>query len=260
MVNNALNSFDLTPPKTELSTTSIISADVDSHSYRFTPEIIGFPSSPPKICSSCNKDGHLFTECTQNQTLVLDALPELTDEWRILLNGVCLHIMDENSQTREEEAIRDKLLKEIRSIVAQKYSNAKLSLFGSSNNGFAMKKSDLDICMTLDEDPSKVNFKRVIRNLGALFRQERERFVNIEERVSAKVPIVKFLHRHTMIEGDISLYNTLALHNTELLRSYVQIDSRTKTLGYVVKHFAKICNIGDASCGTLSSYAYIIMM
>jgi terminal uridylyltransferase len=106
-----------------------------------------------------------------------------------------------------------------------------------------------------------LNFKRIIRNLGALFRQDKnKRFDSIEERVSAKVPIVKFRHCETNIEGDISLYNTLALHNTDLLRSYVQIDPRTKTLGYVVKHFAKICNIGDASCGTLSSYAYIIMM
>jgi terminal uridylyltransferase len=63
-----------------------------------------------------------------------------------------------------------------------------------------------------------------------------------------------------MIEGDISLYNTLALQNTDLLRTYAQIDERTKTLGYVVKHFAKVCRIGDASCGSLSSYAYIVMM
>ena len=82
----------------------------------------------------------------------------------------------------------------------------------------------------------------------------------IEERVSAKVPIVKFRHRKTMIEGDISLYNTLALQNTDLLRTYAEIDSRTKVLGHTVKYFAKICRIGDASCGSLSSYAYIVMM
>jgi terminal uridylyltransferase len=82
----------------------------------------------------------------------------------------------------------------------------------------------------------------------------------IEERVSAKVPIVKFRHRKTMIEGDISLYNTLALQNTDLLRTYAEIDGRTKVLGHTVKYFAKICRIGDASCGSLSSYAYIVMM
>ena len=105
----------------------------------------------------------------------------------------------------------------------------------------------------------EINYKRIIRNLGALFRRESD-FDQIEERVSAKVPIVKFRHRKSMIEGDISLYNTLALQNTDLLRTYAQIDERTKTLGYVVKHFSKVCRIGDASCGSLSSYAYIVMM
>lgn len=82
----------------------------------------------------------------------------------------------------------------------------------------------------------------------------------VEERINAKVPIVKFRHKKTDIEGDISLYNTLALQNTDLLRSYAEIDERTKVLGHVVKYFAKICRIGDASCGSLSSYAYIIMV
>ncbi len=109
---------------------------------------------PPKICSNCNKDGHLFTECSQNQTLELDPLPEITVEWKQVLNGICVYIMEDNSQTKEEELIRNNLLKEIKDIVSVRYPKAKLSLFGSSNNGFAMKKSDLDICMTLDEDPN----------------------------------------------------------------------------------------------------------
>lgn len=92
-----------------------------------------------------------------------------------------------------------------------------------------------------------------------MFRADHE-FDSIEERTSAKVPIVKFRHKKTNVEGDISLYNTLALQNTELIRAYATIDERTKTLGHVVKHFAKICNIGDASCGSLSSYAYIVMV
>ena len=36
--------------------------------------------------------------------------------------------------------------------------------------------------------------------------------------------------------------------------------TRVKILGYLVKHFAKLCDIGDASRGSLSSYAYILML
>jgi terminal uridylyltransferase len=99
----------------------------------------------------------------------------------------------------------------------------------------------------------------VIQTIGALFRREPE-FDRVLEITSAKVPIVKVRHKKSSIEGDISLYNTLALQNTELLKSYAQIDERVKILGLVVKYFAKTCQIGDASCGSLSSYAYIILM
>jgi DNA polymerase sigma len=85
----------------------------------------------------------------------LEELPELTPKWVDVLNNLCNHVMSENSQTREEEKVRNDLLQTIRSIVSQKYPKAKLHLFGSSNNGFAMKKSDLDICMTLDDDLNK---------------------------------------------------------------------------------------------------------
>uniref|UniRef100_A0A3P8TBR5 CCHC-type domain-containing protein n=1 Tax=Amphiprion percula TaxID=161767 RepID=A0A3P8TBR5_AMPPE len=67
---------------------------------------------------------------------------------------------------------------------------------------------------------------------------------NILPITTAKVPIVKFYHIRTGLEGDISLYNTLALHNTHLLASYAAIDRRVKILCYVMKVFAKhICKI-----------------
>uniref|UniRef100_A0A674H0D7 Terminal uridylyl transferase 7 n=1 Tax=Taeniopygia guttata TaxID=59729 RepID=A0A674H0D7_TAEGU len=51
-----------------------------------------------------------------------------------------------------------------------------------------------------------------------------------------------------------------ALHNTRLLSSYAAIDPRVKYLCYTMKVFTKICDIGDASRGSLSSYAYTLMV
>lgn len=45
---------------------------------------------------------------------------------------------------------------------------------------------------------------------------------------TAKVPIVKFSIRRAFLEGDLSLYNTLALQNTKLLYTYAKIDHRVK--------------------------------
>uniref|UniRef100_A0A8P0PD93 Terminal uridylyl transferase 4 n=2 Tax=Canis lupus familiaris TaxID=9615 RepID=A0A8P0PD93_CANLF len=54
--------------------------------------------------------------------------------------------------------------------------------------------------------------------------------------------------------------NAEAQHNTRMLATYAAIDPRVQYLGYTMKVFAKRCDIGDASRGSLSSYAYILMV
>lgn len=51
-----------------------------------------------------------------------------------------------------------------------------------------------------------------------------------------------------------------AQRNTTLLSLYAAIDKRCKLLVYVMKAMAKQCGIGDASQGSLSSYAYTLMV
>ena len=57
---------------------------------------------------------------------------------------------------------------------------------------------------------------------------------------SAKVPIVKFTMKDYNLEGDISLYNCLALKNSTMLKDISEIDDRVRILGYCIKVFAKV--------------------
>uniref|UniRef100_F7GZQ7 Terminal uridylyl transferase 7 n=1 Tax=Callithrix jacchus TaxID=9483 RepID=F7GZQ7_CALJA len=108
------------------------------------------------------------------------------------------------------------------------------------------KGKGLDCVRTIEE------LARVLRKHSGLR--------NILPITTAKVPIVKFFHLRSGLEVDISLYNTLALHNTRLLSAYSAIDPRVKYLCYTMKVFTKMCDIGDASRGSLSSYAYTLMV
>ncbi|KAM6152800.1 terminal uridylyltransferase 7 isoform 2-T2 [Erethizon dorsatum] len=108
------------------------------------------------------------------------------------------------------------------------------------------KGKGLDCVRTIEE------LARVLRKHSGLR--------NILPITTAKVPIVKFFHLRSGLEVDISLYNTLALHNTRLLSAYSAIDLRVKYLCYTMKVFTKMCDIGDASRGSLSSYAYTLMV
>ena len=78
----------------------------------------------------------------------------------------------------------------------------------------------------------------VITNLAKILKQHKD-CRDVLAITTAKVPIVKFHLRSCCREGDISLYNTLALENTKMLAAYCQLDERVSILGYTVKVFAK---------------------
>ena len=101
----------------------------------------------------------------------------------------------------------------------------------------------------------------------------------------AKVPIVKIWDPQLELACDMNVNNTLALENTRMIKTYVQIDGRVRALAMIVKHWTRRRILNDAgklsfnnyfvsyhySCprlikiptalgGTLSSYTWICMI
>uniref|UniRef100_A0A8B9NMJ1 Terminal uridylyl transferase 7 n=1 Tax=Accipiter nisus TaxID=211598 RepID=A0A8B9NMJ1_9AVES len=95
--------------------------------------------------------------------------------------------------------------------------------------------------MTMDglETAEGLDCIRIIEDLAKVLKKE-SGLRNVLPITTAKVPIVKFFHVRSGLEVDISLYNTLALHNTRLLSAYAAIDPRVKYLCYTMKVFTKI--------------------
>ena len=96
--------------------------------------------------------------------------------------------------------------------------NFKLTLFGSSSNGFAFRLSELDISLTFRDVPTSANLDCI-----SLIEQLSERIKrmaglrNVVAITPAKVPVVKLFHHQCQIEADIYLYNVLAREKTRLL-------------------------------------------
>uniref|UniRef100_A0A8C2Q7S4 Terminal uridylyl transferase 4 n=1 Tax=Cyprinus carpio TaxID=7962 RepID=A0A8C2Q7S4_CYPCA len=220
-------------------------APEDMH-YVFDRMIFTGGKPPTVVCSICKRDGHLKDECPEDfKKVELKPLPPMTIHFREILDGLCMLCYRELSPSLIEQQKREQILGSLERFIRKEYNGAQLCLFGSSKNGFGFRDSDLDICMTL-EGHDNAEVKSCLRNILPI--------------TTAKVPIVKFEHRQSGLEGDISLYNTLAQHNTRMLATYAAIDPRVQFLGYTMKVFAKRCDIGDASRGSLSSYAYILMV
>uniref|UniRef100_A0A087XAY0 RNA uridylyltransferase n=1 Tax=Poecilia formosa TaxID=48698 RepID=A0A087XAY0_POEFO len=218
---------------------------------------------PTVVCSICKRDGHLKDECPEDfKKIELKPLPPMNERFRNILDGLCRFCFYKLSPSHIEQQNREQILAGLERFIRKEYNDkAQLCLFGSSKNGFGFRDSDLDICMTLEghETAEKLNCKEIIEGLAKVLKKHAG-LRNILPITTAKVPIVKFEHRQSGLEGDISLYNTLAQHNTRMLATYAALDPRVQFLGYTIKVFAKRCDIGDASRGSLSSYAYILMV
>lgn len=133
---------------------------------------------------------------------------------------------------------------------------AKLNLFGSSANGFCLKNSDLDICMTIDKRAGTK--KKIVNRIARVLREHKMKDVTALSHAS--VPIVKFEDPLSKFSCDICINNILALHNTHMIAQYSRVDSRLLQLGYFVKHWAKCRKLDEPYTGTLSSYAWILLV
>lgn len=63
---------------------------------------------------------------------------------------------------------------------------------------------------------------------------------------SAKVPIVKVWDPELELACDMNVNNTLALENTRMIKTYVQIDERVRPLTMIIKHWTKRRILNDA--------------
>ena len=159
-----------------------------------------------------------------------------------------------NTTHKGELKRREGLFNHLEKSIASKFKNSKLSVFGSAESGLSIKGGDYDLCLQIPD----ADQKKVVKKIGSMLRGQGMEEVQVLTR--AKVPIVKFIDPRSGVPVDISINNSLAIHNTNLLKTYSNLDERVKQLTLCVKHWAYHRNISDAPNGTLSSYAWSILV
>ena len=63
---------------------------------------------------------------------------------------------------------------------------------------------------------------------------------------TAKVPIVKIFDPELGLACDMNVNNTLALENTRMIKTYVEIDPRVRPLAMIIKHWTRRRIVNDA--------------
>ena len=164
------------------------------------------------------------------------------------------NIVASNRIHNSEQKRKESLLKHLEKSIASKFEGSRLSPFGSAESGLSLKGGDFDLCLQI----SNADEKKTIKRIGGMLRGQGMEKVQTITR--AKVPIVKFTDPRSGLNVDISINNTLALHNTRLLSEYAKLDKRVKDLTICIKHWALHRNVSDSVNGTFSSYAWSILV
>ena len=148
---------------------------------------------------------------------------------------------------------RNGITKHLTKVLTNKFRGSTVTTFGSFESGLSLINGDIDLCLQFNGEKPKKVLKKIARMLNE------DGMDNVKLITTAKVPIVKFIDRQSKIPVDISINNSLAVHNTELLRRYSTLDSRVKPFIISIKYWARNRGISDAAMGTFSSYAWTLI-
>ncbi|KAI4278504.1 MAG: hypothetical protein LQ337_000987 [Flavoplaca oasis] len=172
------------------------------------------------------------------------------------LSGDMRELYDRILPSKDSDERRTRFVKKLERILNEKWpgNNIGVHVFGSSGNMLCTNESDVDICITT---PMK-SLERVCHLAAALAEHGMERVVCVNH---AKVPIVKIWDPELQLACDMNVNNTLALENTRMIKTYVEIDERVRPLAMIIKYWTRKRILNDAALGgTLSSYTWICMI
>ncbi|KAF7713031.1 Uncharacterized protein PECH_003822 [Penicillium ucsense] len=177
------------------------------------------------------------------------------DEERRLTADI-MDLYDELLPSAESDDRRRQLVAKVEKLFNEQWPGheIKANVFGSSGNKLCSSDSDVDICITTDYK----DLEHVCLLAEVLAKHGMERVVCVSH---AKVPIVKIWDPELKLACDMNVNNTLALENTRMIRTYVDVDERVRPLAMSVKHWTKRRILNDAALGgTLSSYTWICLI
>ncbi|KAI1460160.1 hypothetical protein F4805DRAFT_17509 [Annulohypoxylon moriforme] len=165
-------------------------------------------------------------------------------------------LYDRLQPTEKVEVKRGMLVQKLEKLLNDAWPghDIRVHLFGSSGNLLCSDDSDVDICIVT---PWK-ELEEVCMLADLLAKHGMQKVVCVS---SAKVPIVKIWDPELELACDMNVNNTLALENTRMIKTYVQIDKRVRPLAMIIKYWTRRRIVNDAaSGGTLSSYTWICMI
>lgn len=171
--------------------------------------------------------------------------------------------------------MREDLISRLRKVIKAEWPTADIHVYGSAGNGLGLRSADVDTSLYMPAHAAAANgskqngntdgsgvinssAKAILARLAAIMQQNQMEVLT--RLLDARVPVIKMLDPISGLQVDVCVNNTLAVRNTELIKAYVDLDPRFRYVCILVKRWAKKRDLNDAYHGTLSSYAYTLMV
>ncbi|CAK4666047.1 unnamed protein product [Aphanomyces euteiches] len=175
-----------------------------------------------------------------------------------------LGLLEALEPTTIEIATKADATTEMECRIQAKWPHLSLVPFGSSENGFGCGTSDLDVGLFFDSsvEMDALSWNDRIQILASVgFILTADGGVELRQFIThARVPLLKLWDIRRKLAIDVSIGSPLAVLNTNLLKRYGELDPRVRPLVFAVKYWAKQRGINDAANGSLSSYAWIMLV
>ncbi|KAL3194914.1 hypothetical protein MRX96_045826 [Rhipicephalus microplus] len=200
-------------------------------------------------------DKHLEQEQHASKKLVNDLrlavknLPYPVDIQCDAIGAMIEKVAQEHSLTVEEVELRKRVVADLETFIKATLPDVKLSLYGSSANGFGLNTSNVNI----DLNPlGRGDCAQLFVGTGDLL-QECPKFAQVTKDYLSKVPRIRFKEVDSELSCEISLNNSHSQKTSRLLDDYASLDRRVKILGVAFRLWAK------QDRGTLPPHAFAIM-
>ena len=102
--------------------------------------------------------------------------------------------------------------------------------------------------------------KKIVYRIGSALRSQG--YMSVTVIAFARVAVVKCHDREQKLDVDLIINKRIATYNSDLIHDYIKADTSGKVKGaaFILKSLMKTHSMGDASTGTMSSYAWVVLL
>eukprot|EP01060_Flectonema_neradi_P030383 TRINITY_DN4399_c0_g1_i2.p1 TRINITY_DN4399_c0_g1~~TRINITY_DN4399_c0_g1_i2.p1 ORF type:complete len:575 (+),score=101.76 TRINITY_DN4399_c0_g1_i2:57-1727(+) len=169
--------------------------------------------------------------------------------------------------THEEEVMRKRVVLEMSDISESLFEGSRVVTFGSIVTGLILPVSDVDMTVVWSgiPDQSDPSYEQCLHSAMDKLADHIAKKGICEEAYpqvikQTKVPIVKFTHKETWIDVDISFNSPNGRINSEMVVAYCKQHPVAAPLVMLVKYFLQQRSMNEPFTGGLGSYAVSLMV